>query len=406
MLPALAGSFLGGGTDMRQADSARRLDKAQLRAALQSAREYTRALVDDLTDAQWRDIAYRPIVNPFLWEVGHVGWFMEYWCVRRRGGDAPLAPSVLADADRWYDSSRVAHPTRWALDLPSRQATLDYLDATLHAALAALERAEDSDAGLYFFRLSLFHEDMHGEAFVYMRNTLGYPAPPRLTAPAAPDGQGDASLAGGEFELGMPRTAPGFVFDNEKWAHRVRLAPYAIARRCVTNREFAAFVDDGGYVRPAFWTEAGRAWLARTGRRAPRGWRRDGGEWLAERFGALQPLAPDEAVRHVTAHEAEAYCRWANRRLPTEAEWEHAAAQGAIAPSRAVWEWTATTFEPYPGFAADPYADYSAPWFGTHRSVRGASFATPERLVHPRFRNFYLPERDDVFVGFRTCALD
>lgn len=391
---------------MRQADSARRLDKAQLRTALQSAREYTRALVDDLTDAQWRDIAYQPIVNPFLWEVGHVGWFMERWCVRRRGAGAPLAPSLLAGADRWYDSSKVAHPTRWTLDLPSRQTTLDYLDATLHAALDALEHAEDSDAGLYFFRLSLFHEDMHGEAFVYMRNTLGYPAPTCGAHRPAPDGEGDVALGGGDFELGSAMHAPGFVFDNEKWAHRVQLAPYAIARRCVSNREFAAFVDDGGYAQPSLWSEQGCDWLAHTGRRAPRGWRREGGLWLAERFGALAPLVPDAPVCHVSAHEAEAWCRWAKRRLPTEAEWENAAVQGAIAPSRAVWEWTATTFAPYPGFAPDPYAEYSAPWFGTHRSVRGASFATPARLVHPRFRNFYLPQRDDIFVGFRTCALD
>lgn len=391
---------------MREADSARRLGKAQLRAALQSAREYTRALVDDLTDAQWRDITYQPIVNPFLWEVGHVGWFMEHWCVRWRGADVPRAPSLLADADRWYDSGKVAHPTRWTLDLPPRAATLDYLDATLYAALQALERAEDSDAGLHFFRLSLFHEDMHGEALAYMRNTLGYPAPAGLRLPAALEGAGDVSLPGGDVELGMPRSAPGFVFDNEKWAHCVRLAPYAIARRCVSNREFAAFVADGGYARSELWSDEGRAWLARTGRRAPRGWRREDGAWFAVRYGALQPLAPDEPVRHVTAHEAHAFCRWAKRRLPTEAEWENAAVLGAIAPSRAVWEWTATTFEPYPGFASDPYADYSAPWFGTHRCLRGASFATPERLVHPRFRNFYLPERNDIFVGFRTCALD
>jgi ergothioneine biosynthesis protein EgtB len=391
---------------MRDDGSARQIGRMQLTAALRSAREYTRALVDDLTDAQWRDIAYQPIVNPFLWEVGHVGWFMERWCVRWRGADAPLAPALLADADRWYDSSNVAHPTRWTLDLPDRAATLDYLDATLHAALAALDRAEDSDAGLYFFRLALFHEDMHGEALAYMRNTLGYPAPACLPHSVVHDAAGDIPVAGGEVELGMARTAPGFVFDNEKWAHRVRLAPYAIARRCVTNREFAAFVEDGGYARPALWSDEGRAWLARTGRAAPRGWRREGGQWLAERFGALLPLTADEPVRHVTAFEAEAYCRWAKRRLPTEAEWENAAVQGAIAPSRAVWEWTATTFEPYPGFSPDPYADYSAPWFGTHRCVRGASFATPARLVHPRFRNFYLPERDDIFVGFRTCALN
>jgi EgtB-related family protein len=174
----------------------------------------------------------------------------------------------------------------------------------------------------------------------------------------------------------------------------------------VTNREYADFVGDGGYARTELWSDEGRAWLAESGRTAPRGWRRAGEGWAAGRYGVLGPLVPDESIRHVTGYEAEAYCRWAGRRLPTEVEWEHAAVQGAIRPTRAVWEWTATPFEPYPGFAADPYADYSAPWFGTHRCVRGASFATPERLVHPRFRNFYRADRDDIFVGFRTCALD
>ena len=382
----------------------RRLDKQALRAALLDARQYTKAQLEDLDDAQWQ-VPYLSIINPPLWEFGHVGWFMEHWCLRQQGNNRPLAPSLLADADRWYDSSRVAHATRWSLDLPDRAQTTRYVGEVLDRTLASLEDAEESDACLYFVRLALYHEDMHGEAFAYSRHTLGYPAPRgrSLDLPAVTDAT-DEELEGGVFELGAPRGNGGFVFDNEKWAHPQTLAPFAIRRDLVTNDEFAAFVAAGGYERNELWTEEGRKWLAQSLRKHPRDWRGAGTEWERRHFDRWAPLEKDETVVHVTAFEAEAYCRWAGRRLPTEAEWEYAATRGAIRWGSSLWEWTASPFAPYPGFAADPYADYSQPWFHTHRSVRGGSILTRTRMHEARYRNFYTPDRDDIFVGFRTCA--
>ncbi len=416
-----------------------------VRGHLEAARARLLALTADFDGARLLGPKLA-IVNPPLWEIGHVGWFQEHWCLRMRP-DGVLAASGFEGSDALYDSAAIAHDVRWDLPLPALAATRSYLAAVLDRVREALARRPDDERLLYFAELAACHEDMHGEAFHYTRQTLGYPPPglpPRAAEAAGSPVGGDAAFDGGSFLLGAPPGA-GFVFDNEKWAHRVEVAPFRIARAAVTNGEYAAFVDEGGYGRREWWTHDGWAWRESNRAAAPRYWERRDGAWHERSFDRWQPLAPDEPVRHVSWHEAQAYSRFAGRRLPSEAEWEYAACDGRDAPKpgapwgaahadgpRAnlegtapaavaefpsgdsprgcrqlfgnVWEWTASDFEPYPGFVADPYREYSAPWFGTHKVLRGGSFATPARLLRNTWRNFYTPDRYDVFAGFRTCA--
>jgi iron(II)-dependent oxidoreductase len=421
---------------------------AQLIDWVRDARARTLALIADLDDDQMLGPRL-DIVNPLLWEIGHVTWFQEKWVLRRE----PDVPSIRPDADALYDSAAIAHDTRWRLPLPDREQTLGYLSAVRDRVIERLRRPEADADDVYFTMLSVFHEDMHTEAFTYTRQTLGYPAPRfgisrPLTGLGSPKPRNDVEFTGGAFDLGA---APGepFVFDNEKWAHRVELAPFAISSTAVTQAEFAEFVDAGGYQDCRLWSDAGWHWRMEAEAAHPVYWRREGpGRWLRRDFDRWVALEPDRPVIHVNWHEADAFCRWAGCRLPTEAEWEAATSDGAGSGKRRfpwgddfptasranlewqamgcvnvddlpagdsaggcrqmignVWEWTASDFVPYPGFVADPYREYSEPWFGTHKVLRGGCWATRARLLRNTWRNFYRPQRRDVFAGFRTCAI-
>jgi iron(II)-dependent oxidoreductase len=341
-----------------------------------------------------------------------VGWFQERWVLRTALGRPPLR----ADGDALWDSSNVAHHTRWDLPLPDRAGTLAYVEEVLQACLAVLDRPGVE----YHARYALYHEAMHAEAFTYMRQTLGYPRPPGEDPPAAGPLPGDVEVPGGPWRLGAERDAE-WAFDNEKWAHEVWVEPFRIARAPVTQGEFAAFVADRGYERRELWDAAAPVWSGPVYWRE--GERRDFDRWVA--------IEPHRPMVHVSWFEADAYARWAGRRLPTEAEW-HRASEGAT-PSGSVdgryvgtsdvgafpesdsavgcrqmlgnvWEWTSTTFLPFPGFVPDPYADYSAPWFGTRKVLKGGAWATQRDLASRGYRNFFTPDRRDVLSGFRTVA--
>lgn len=416
---------------------------------LQDARQRTLALVGDLRGERLLGPRLKT-VNPPLWEIGHLGWFQEYWCLRYRNGGA-TTPSIMADADGLYNSATVPHATRWDLPLPDIDTTLAYLRRVLEQVLERADRQGPPDSLRYFALLAAFHEEMHCEAFTYTRQALGYP-PPAFTLQAAACATGalpgDAEIPGGRFLLGATPDL-GFVFDNEKWAHEVEVQPFRMARAPVTCAEFAAFVEDKGYLRREWWGDAGWRWRENAGAQCPVYWHRSGGQWLQRHYDTEIALAPHAPVMHVNWFEAAAYCRWAGRRLPTEAEWEFAAAttrvpgggkrrypwgEAAPGPQHAnlfgirdgcadvaafdagdsawgcrqmtgnVWEWTADDFGPYPGFAADPYKEYSEPWFGDHKVLRGGCFATRAGLLRNTWRNFYTPDRRDIFAGFRTCA--
>jgi len=433
------------------------LSTDELIHTVNDTRNHTLSLVADLSDFQMSP-PYKEHINPFIWELGHIAFFYEAFLNQI----LDPSPSLIEGGNDLYNSFEIDHIDRWSLPLPSKKETLAYLDKVKTRAIEQLQKETPSAKTTYLTSLAVLHEDMHGEAFTYMRQTLEYNGPPDIGKPSfntdameAGPHPGDAKIPGGVFQLGATPDLP-FVFDNEKWAHPVEVAPFQIAKAPVTNTEFVQFIEDDGYHRRELWSTPGWIWRSKQGAQTPLYWAHGESERLRRHFHQWIPIKPHAPVIHITWHEAEAYCHWANRRLPTEAEWEMAASakpnasgEGVTAkkcrypwgdapptPHHAnldsrhqgcvdvaaypegdsafgcrqmlgnVWEWTATPFYPFPGFVLDyPYREYSAPWFGDRKVLKGAAWATRSRLAYNTYRNFFPPDRNDVFAGFRTCAV-
>ena len=350
--------------------------------------------------------------DPPLWALGHLGWYQEFWIARNlqrlRGERADPGAARLASidpaADACYDPRRAPFDVRWHLQPTDLDATRQYLVTTLETTLELLEHAGPADDALYFFRLALFHEDRQGEVLATLSQSLGLPAP-WLPQQAIYPRRPPLSFPAATWQLGSP--AGGFAFDNERPALPHQVPEFEIDSHAVTWDQYAEFVGDGGYDEPRWWTPDGWAWVQQGQRRSPRHVDQLRHGVLVQRFGQAVRVPMDQAAMHLTWYEADAWCRWAGRRLPTEVEWELAAHQGASRGFRwgQVWEWTAGTCRPYEGFVPGPDAAWSVPAFdGRHKALRGASFATSGRMRHARFRHALTPDRDDHFTGFRSCA--
>lgn len=393
-----------------------------------------------------------PGINPPFWEAGHAAFFYEYFLLRRLYGVEPIMPGY----DTVWDSFEIPHRERWEAGVvPDKAKTIAYYRRVIDETRDRLAAGNAlSDEELYLGQYVVAHQCMHLESLIWCRQTLGYAPPPwsekfdgpETDIPATP--LPDALITGGTYVIGMPKPQEGakslhFSFDNERPGFELEIAPFALSRTLVSQGEFLEFVEDGGYGCPEFWSAGGKYWLRKVVRSHPTYWENRDGQWTVRRFDRIEPLAPAAPVLHVSFWEAEAYCRWAGRRLPNEFEWEaaarslearkfpwgnspdsfpadldarylgtapvHALPEGATKDGclqmiGTAWEWTTDQYLPYDGFCVDMYAYMSTLQFGTHKTTRGGSGATSASIIRNTYRQAYHPDRFDVFTGFRTCA--
>ncbi|CAN5383918.1 ergothioneine biosynthesis protein EgtB [soil metagenome] len=387
--------------------------REQLAGALFGERNYTLAMVADLEPRDWQ-VPALPHHDPPLWTLGQLGFMQQ--TILLRG----CASSVLPEATRLFDAGLHDRPSRHRLTLPPREKVHEYLQEIIESAAEVLI-ATHGDIGLAdSARRVLAFEMTQSEALADLRQCLGLSRPQALAAIAATGPGEDLVMPGGRFHAGL--FDPGsFSFAIERPTHETTVEPFEIGARPVTQLQFLEFVDDQGYENPLWWSEAGRRWLereaARDGARiAPRGWQRryDGGArrsdgaavWSLERFGRRQSLALAEPVMHVTLFEAQAWCRWAGRRLPSELEWEYAAAYGHPGFRWGdVLEWTSSRFDPYPGGPRPgPEEAWMGIGLGSDSVLRGAAYSTRPERVDRRYRDHADPARNDRPTGFRTCS--
>lgn len=358
--------------------------KQRLVAELTDARQHTLTLLEPFSDDELQR-QFSPLMSPLVWDLAHVGHFEELWLVRRLTGAEPL----YAKGDELYDA--FAHPRDERPELPLLEPAKarTYLARVRRRALEILDGIElDATDPLlrdaFVYGLVIQHERQHGETILQTIQLSGLEHAGGAPAPA--DGPEQEELVErGSFTMG---TGAAWAYDNERPPHEIELEAFRIDAEPVTNAEYTVFLDEGGWPEP------------------PLSWQREGDRWLRCRFGRVEPVPPDEPVQHISWEEADAYARWAGKRLPTEPEWEKAAKLGVLRAVGSVWEWTSSDFAGYPGFRAFPYEEYSQVFFGPdYKVLRGGSWATHPSVKRITFRNWDFPVRRQLFSGLR-CARD
>jgi gamma-glutamyl hercynylcysteine S-oxide synthase len=423
--------------------------RVEIRAALEGARRSTEQLLEPVPDTEL-GVQFSSFLSPLVWDLAHIAHFEELWLLRNLHGHAPLAEAH----GEVYDALRRERAPGGELPALRPEAARAYAADVRERALRELDHVDfDAPDPLlrkgFVFGLVLQHELEHQETMLEtlsLRRDSEYPLREAEPPDRTPEGPEEIKIDGGSFILGA--TDEPWAYDNELVPHEVEVGAFVIDRAPVTNAAFTKFVDDGGYESPKLWSVAGWEWRQKEGASAPMHWERGGNGWERTRFGHREPPPPDEPVQHVSYFEAEAFARWAGKRLPTEAEWERAATwderrgksrypwgrefmgyeanlghtrfspapvgsyaggespTGCVQLTGDVWEWTSSYFQPYPGFLSYPYPEYSEMYFGEeYRVLRGGSWATDPLVARGSFRNWEHPSRRQIFAGFR-CAKD
>jgi iron(II)-dependent oxidoreductase len=355
---------------------------------LSEARRCTLGLIEPLDDEQLNRV-YSPILSPLAWDLGHIANFEELWLVQTIADREPMH----GDLGRFYDAIENPRRTRGELPILRDSELRAYMADVRERTLEVLESVEigpDAEDPLlrdgFVYEMLLAHEHQHNETMLQVLQMLDGYEPLRSVgtvamATAEPE---TVAIAAGVYEIGAAER--GFAYDNERQRHSVELADFGIDRTAVANSSYMQFMEETGAEPPMYWERDGE------------------GGWVSTAMGRRAPIEPDHPVIHVSWEQADAFARWAGKRLPTEQEWE--AAHDKLDSTGQAWEWTSSHFLPYPGFEAFPYGEYSEVFFGgEYRVLRGSSWATHSHVVRPSFRNWDLPQRKQIFAGIR-CARD
>jgi iron(II)-dependent oxidoreductase len=364
--------------------------RQSIAARLAEARELTIALIAPLGDELLNKV-YSELLSPLAWDLGHIANFEELWLVQTVGGRAPLH----GELGQYYDA--IENPRRERGELPIlhdaqlRSYMGEVRERTLEV-LAGVDAGPDAADPLlregFVYEMLIAHELQHQETMLQLLQMLDAPYRPaeadrdRFDPAPVPEGGGTVRVEAGTHEIGASER--GFAYDNERPRHAVELPAFEIDRTPVTNAAYISYMGETGAEPPMYWE-------------------RDGDGWVRSAMGVTSPVDPARPVVHVSWHEADAYARWAGRRLPTEFEWE--AARPGLEGVGGAWEWTTSDFRAYPGFEAFPYQEYSEVFFGDeYKVLRGASWATHPWVARPSFRNWDLPQRRQIFAGIRLAG--